>query len=126
MSVLTVGEEQSAALTPESFFRALADRTRLRCLALLATEGELCVCELTHALDVAQPKISRHLRLLRDAGVVSDRRDGLWIHYRLSPGLPAWARDSLVATVQAHRDRTPYVTDARRLAAMPDRPGRCS
>jgi biotin operon repressor len=75
-------------VTAENFFPALADPTRLRCLLLLATEGELCVCELTHALNESQPKISRHLAMLREAGIVSDRREGLWVHYRLSPDLP--------------------------------------
>ena len=79
-------------ITADDFFPALADPTRLRCLLLLASEGELCVCELTHALDVSQPKISRHLATLREAGIVDDRREGLWIHYRIHHDLPAWAR----------------------------------
>lgn len=115
----------AAALDPEAFFRALADRTRLRCLSLLAREGELCVCELVHALDLAQPKVSRHLRLLREAGVVSDRRTGLWIHYRLAPDLPDWAATTLTVALDAHRERPPFAGDAARLAAMADRPVRC-
>ena len=125
MSAATAQCAEPAVLTPEAWFRALADGTRLRCLALLAAEGELCVCELVHAVDQSQPKVSRHLRLLRDAGVVRDRRDGLWIHYRLAPELPAWARASLHAVLDAHRDRPPFAGDTGRLAAMPDRPGRC-
>ncbi|HWS03503.1 MAG TPA: metalloregulator ArsR/SmtB family transcription factor, partial [Gammaproteobacteria bacterium] len=82
----------------EQFFKTLSDPTRLRALVLLAQEGELCVCELTHALDVIQPKISRHLALLREAEVVLDRRQGQWIYYRLSPDLPAWARSVLETT----------------------------
>src|SRR3989304_3575780 len=84
-----------SVITVENFFPALADPTRLRCLLLLAAEGELCVCELTHALGESQPKISRHLAMLRAAGIVSDRREGLWVHYRLNPELPPWAREVL-------------------------------
>jgi ArsR family transcriptional regulator, arsenate/arsenite/antimonite-responsive transcriptional repressor len=63
-------------------FRALGDETRLRLVALLA-HGELCVCHLQGALELSQPLISRHLAVLRAAGVVADRRDGSWVHYRL-------------------------------------------
>ena len=71
--------------TAPPLFALLADPTRLRCVVLLQREGELCVCELVHALDLPQPKVSRHLALLREAGVVEDRRAGQWVHYRLHP-----------------------------------------
>ncbi|BCU06976.1 hypothetical protein Atep_16530 [Allochromatium tepidum] len=70
-------------ITPRDLFTALAQDTRLRCLLLLATQGELCVCELTQATGVVQPHVSRHLAQLRELGLVQDRRDGLWVHYRL-------------------------------------------
>ncbi len=73
------------------FFHALSDATRLRCLALLHSQGEVCVCELTRTLGQSQPKISRHLGLLRDLGLVETRRAGVWVHYRIAPNLPAWA-----------------------------------
>lgn len=63
--------------------KALADETRLRIVALLA-HGELCVCHVESALEVPQPTASRHLAILRHAGVVAARRDGCWIHYRLA------------------------------------------
>lgn len=66
-----------------SLFRALGDETRVRIVALLA-HGELCVCHLQQALALGQPNISRHLAVLRAAGVVTDRRDGNWVHYRLA------------------------------------------
>lgn len=113
-------------LTAANFFPALADPTRLRCLLLLAAEGELCVCELTHALGVSQPKISRHLAMLREAGIVSDRRDGLWIHYRIHPDLPAWAREILNTANRANAAAKPFAQDRRRLCAAPNRPpARC-
>ena len=72
------------ALTADGFFAALGNDTRLRCLVLLEREGELCVCELTHALGIIQPVVSRHLAVLREAQIVVDRREGVWIHYRIN------------------------------------------
>jgi ArsR family transcriptional regulator len=66
------------------FFKALADETRLRILALLV-QGELCVCDLMAALDLPQSTVSRHLATLRNAGLVDDRRQGIWMYYRLAP-----------------------------------------
>ena len=107
----------------DSLFSALAHPLRLRALLLLQQEGELCVCELTHVLDVSQPMISRHLAQLRQAGLVSDRRQGLWVYYRLHPALPEWAQQVLAVTVQGVADRAPYADDRAALAAMPNRPG---
>lgn len=66
----------------ELLFRALADRTRLRIINLIGGE-EICVCFLVEVLNINQPKISRHLAYLRRAKVVSARREGKWMHYRL-------------------------------------------
>jgi ArsR family transcriptional regulator len=110
----------------DTFFRVLADPTRLRCLVLLQREGELCVCELTHALGETQPKISRHLAVLRDARLVMDRRAGQWVHYRLHPDLPAWAHEVLEATTRGLADQPPFAADYAALTEMPNRPGaRC-
>jgi DNA-binding transcriptional ArsR family regulator len=57
------------------------------------------LCELTAALDLAQPKISRHLALLRGCGLLEDRRNGQWVYYRLHPQLPRWARDIIKQTL---------------------------
>ena len=67
----------------ELFFAALADRTRLRLLNLMR-DGEVCVCFFAETLDTNNPKISRHLAYLKRAGLVSGRRDGKWMHYRIS------------------------------------------
>lgn len=109
-------------MTADDLFRALADPTRLRCLLLLASQGELCVCELTHALDEVQPKISRHLSMLREVGIVLDRREGLWIHYRLNPKLPAWVHEVLSTTARANTNADPYARDRKRVKATPNRP----
>jgi len=66
-------------------FQAVAEETRFRIVQLLAG-GERCVCELQAELEAAQSRLSFHLKKLKDAGVVSDRRDGRWVHYSLVPG----------------------------------------
>jgi ArsR family transcriptional regulator, arsenate/arsenite/antimonite-responsive transcriptional repressor len=67
----------------ELFFRALADRTRLRLLNLMGAD-EVCVCFFVEIIQTNQPKISRHLAYLRRAGIVGARRDGPWMHYRIT------------------------------------------
>src|SRR5204863_5182028 len=67
----------------EKLFRALADSTRLRLLNLM-NGREVCVCYFVEILKTSQPKISRHLAYLRRAGIVSARRDGKWMHYRIT------------------------------------------
>ncbi len=114
-------------IDPTDLFRSLADPTRLRCLLLMHALGELCVCELTHALVEPQPKISRHLAQLRQAGLVNDRREGLWIHYQLHPELPAWVNAVLSETAAGLAHSAPYTDDRARLATMTARPpSRCS
>lgn len=78
-------------IDPQAFFEALADPIRRRILAMLLEHDELCVCDLHGALDAPQPKVSRHLAVLRSAALVRVRRDGVWMRYRLDPQLPAWA-----------------------------------
>ena len=65
------------------WFHALSDETRLEIVGMLSG-GERCVCELMDALDVAQSRLSFHLRVLKDAGIVMDRKDGRWVHYSLN------------------------------------------
>ena len=77
----------------ELLFKALADRTRLRVINLIG-DDEVCVCFFVEVLRINQPKISRHLAYLRRAGLVSTRRDGKWMHYRVVE--PA---DTLVANI---------------------------
>ncbi|HVE70166.1 MAG TPA: metalloregulator ArsR/SmtB family transcription factor [Thermoanaerobaculia bacterium] len=84
----------------EALFLALADRTRLRLLNLVAG-GEVCVCFFVEVLGEPQPKISRHLGVLRNAGLVAARRDGKWMHYRLTR--PAAHAEVFDATLHALR-----------------------
>ncbi len=72
-------------------FKALADETRLRILALLL-DGELCVCEIIAALGLPQSTISRHLAYLRKSDWVQDRRQGIWMYYRLNDRAPGLRR----------------------------------
>jgi ArsR family transcriptional regulator len=80
-------------------FKALSDETRLSIMTLLLENDELCVCDFVGALGETQSKISRHLRYLYHAGLVADRREGLWIHYRLSPD-PTPEQAAIVATLR--------------------------
>ena len=66
-------------------FHALSDETRLAIVKRLAG-GERCVCDLQDLLDAAQSRLSYHLKTLKDAGLISDRREGRWVHYSLVPG----------------------------------------
>ena len=111
------------AINPDTLFRMLADPTRLRVLLLLTAEDELCVCELTHALSLSQPKISRHLAHLRESGLLESRRAGLWMYYRLTPALPEWALAILQQTQSGNREVAPFSTDHHTLGDMPNRPG---
>ncbi len=68
----------------QRWFHALSDETRLQLLELLR-DGEQCVCDLTDALDAAQSRLSFHLKTLKDAGLVTDRKQGRWVYYALNP-----------------------------------------
>jgi ArsR family transcriptional regulator len=112
-------------MTYNDIFKALADETRLRCLVLLAREGNLCVCELCHATDLSQPKISRHLASLRNQGIVVDRRQGQWVFYEIDADLPEWVKDIVQTSSAGLRDDLPFATDIARLKKMKGRPQRC-
>ena len=91
---------RSARISAEVLFRALADRTRLRLLNLMNGQ-ELCVCYFVGVLSTNQPKISRHLAYLRKAGIVAARRDGKWMHYRLTMPPNTHAASILQGTIKA-------------------------
>ena|SRR5438105_4766111 len=93
-------------------FRALSDETRLAVIDMLR-DGEQCVCDLQDALDAAQSRLSFHLKVLRDAGLVIDRKDGRWVHYSIN-------RESLDEIAAFAGGRTPA---PRRLAVLRTRNG---
>jgi ArsR family transcriptional regulator len=114
-------------MPPEKFFRALADETRLRCVVLILQQGELCVCELSYALNLTQPKISRHLATLKANNILQDRREGLWVFYNLHPDLPSWMIKVLQETVSGIKNQEIFTMDKKNLVSMPSRPeSRCA
>ena len=109
-----------------TLFSALSDETRLRILALLAHRaGELCVCQIEEVLRMPQSKVSRHLTVLRHAGLVSGRREGVWIHYSLpepKDDLQARIIDCLRTCLQ----EDPQVqADVQRIAECPPLVAKC-
>lgn len=109
-------------MNPVQFYKCLSDETRLRCLLLIEQEKELCVCELTEALQEIQPKVSRHLAQLRTCELLIDRRQGQWVFYKINPALPDWAKKVLATSAKANGA---FIEDnKKRLAAMGDRPER--
>ena len=118
-------------------FKALSDETRLKMLGLLLREGELCVCDFIEVLGVTQSKASRHLRYMVNAGLLEDRREAVWVHYRLAerPGplqtailadlkrtLPRQVPKVLVAALAAWRKRKSRKGAACKPSAVPGRP----
>lgn len=108
-------------------FAAVADETRLRMLALLLDGAELCVCDVMAALEITQSRASRHLRILRAAGLLADRRDAAWVHYRLVPS-PEAPQRAVLAALRRSLPEDAAAADRRRLAAqlgqIPGRPPR--
>ena len=88
-----------------SFFKVLADEARLNMLWLLLNHRELCFCDFMAVLEVTQSKASRHLRILFNTGLVTDRRAGLWIYYSLQPATDDFVRAFLetLSSSLAHR-----------------------
>ena len=101
----------------------LGDAARRCILALLAVEGEVCVCEFVAALDELQPNISRHLGLLREGGWITSRREGTWVHYRLLR-LPKWAQTMIDGLVIGGVPAEVMRKARGRLAEFPGRPVR--
>ncbi|EGR2120001.1 metalloregulator ArsR/SmtB family transcription factor [Vibrio alginolyticus] len=112
-------------MLPHQFFKLLSDETRVRCLLMIAREEKVCVGELTEALNESQPKISRHLALLRSSGVVVDTRQGQWVFYRLSDQLPGWMRKQIQGLVDSNCLKAEYQQDIQRLSEMKSRPECC-
>jgi protein-tyrosine-phosphatase/DNA-binding transcriptional ArsR family regulator len=110
------------SFSPAELFKCLADVTRAKMALLIQREGELCVWELTCAMGESQPKISRHLAQLRNAGLLADRRQGQWVYYRLHSDLPDWVKQILETTREANGNW--LKEEIERLETMGDRPVR--
>ena len=98
----------------DGLFKALADPTRIRILGLL-TAGEVCVCHLHESLKLPQSLVSRHLAYLRRAGLVETRKEGLWVHYRLSDQREKVAKTLLDAVYHCIGHLQTTATDGKRL-----------
>ncbi|MGJ8687886.1 MAG: metalloregulator ArsR/SmtB family transcription factor [Gammaproteobacteria bacterium] len=96
-------------MNPCQFYKFLADDTRLKCILLISQTTEACVCDLMTALNLDQPKTSRHLAQLRKGAILQDERRGKWVYYKLHPDLPRWAHDVIQST--AHNN-TEYLQSA--------------
>ena len=88
------------------FFKSLADETRLQILWLLMVKEELCVCDIMGVIGVTQSKASRHLRYLYNLGLVADRRDGLWMYYRIAVPPGSWQEKQLRLLAEMLQDQT--------------------
>ncbi|WP_413282391.1 metalloregulator ArsR/SmtB family transcription factor [Vibrio sp. MA40-2] len=112
-------------MLPHQFFKLLSDETRVRCLLMIAREEKVCVGEIADALNESQPKISRHLALLRASGVVVDIRQRQWVFYRLSDQLPGWMKKQIKGLVDSNCLKEEYQRDIQRLSEMKSRPECC-
>ena len=100
----------------ENLFMVLGDKTRLRLLNLMR-EDEVCVCFFTEVLGESQPKVSRHLASLRNAGIVEARRDGKWMHYRIAEPANRFAAQVLRDTLDWLESQDEMKQDYERLSA---------
>jgi ArsR family transcriptional regulator len=112
MNRATNSKDRAAVDELENFFKALADKTRLRILALLGN-NEVCVCHMHDSLGLPQPTVSRHLAYLRKSGLVTARRDGVWMHYQVSRSLRP-AIQHVVAAALAALQQLPATTQDRK------------
>lgn len=90
----------------------------------MAEESELCVCEIVAALELSQPKVSRHLAALRDGALIESRRDAQWIFYRISDAISGWQKQVIEAALEGVADETALAQDKTRLDNMKSRPRR--
>ncbi|XPF93754.1 metalloregulator ArsR/SmtB family transcription factor [Colwellia sp. RE-S-Sl-9] len=109
-------------MDPVLFFKNLAEETRLKILLLTLAETELCVCELVQAMELSQPKISRHLAQLRKHGLLTDRKEGKWVFYSIGSDIPQWQKESLAVCAVNNEDYIKSIKE--KLNHWGDRPNR--
>lgn len=117
LRAVNVAMKNERNFDPELFFSALADRTRLRLLNLMR-DGEVCVCFFAETLGTNNPKISRHLSYLKRASLVSGRRDGKWMHYRITEPIDEKAAAVFRATIEMLKNDEVMETDRQKLAEV--------
>lgn len=106
------------SMLPHQFFKMLSDETRLRCLMLIAREQRITVGELCTALQQSQPKISRHLAILRQSGVLLDQREGQWVYYQISTTLPGWMKKVVAGLIASNCLKKEYRQDIEHYQAI--------
>lgn len=111
------------SISPLLLHKALSDQTRFQILVLLQSQGSLCVCELEAALKEEQPKISRHLALLRKQEILTSERRGKWIYYAINPDLSSWVEDLLIISLENSKDMMQVLFN--NLDQMRNRPACC-
>jgi len=112
-------------IDPITFYKCLTDDIRLKTLMLTYFHGELCVCELMHALqEESQPKVSRNLAVLKKANLLSTRKHGQWVFYRINIELPPWAKSVIAQTTENNCKL--IKKPLQRLAEMQTRPNKVS
>ncbi|MEZ9368278.1 metalloregulator ArsR/SmtB family transcription factor [Shewanella sp. 10N.286.51.B2] len=112
-------------LEPSAFYKCLTDDIRLKTLMLTHYHGELCVCELMQALEEdSQPKVSRNLAVLKKANIISDRKHGQWVFYRINAELPLWAKSVIAQTTE--NNISLIAAPLQRLAQMQGRPSKAN
>lgn len=118
-------QNQLTGFDPISFYKSLTDSIRLKTLMLTHYHGELCVCELMEAMEEdCQPKVSRNLAVLKKSRVITDRKHGQWVFYRINPNLPSWAKSVIAQTTE---NNTPLINkELLRLDKMKNRPDKAT
>jgi protein-tyrosine-phosphatase/DNA-binding transcriptional ArsR family regulator len=112
-------------VNPITFYKCLTDTIRLKSLMLTHYHGELCVCELMEAMEEdSQPKVSRNLAVLKKANVITDRKHGQWVFYRINPTLPLWAKSVIAQTTE--NNISLINNELQRLNKMQHRPDKAS
>lgn len=115
-----------SAIEPIHFFKCLSDETRLVTTLLIQQQEELCVCELTEALNEIQPKVSRHLAQLKKCGILTDRKQGQWVFYSMSEALPNWAEQVLKLTLEQNSKLIKQpLANLERMGNRPQRVANC-
>ena len=116
---------QMQNIDPTAVFATISNPVRLRCLFLVATNLDVCVCEVEEALQIAQPAASKALNALKAQGIVTATRDANWNYYSLNDSMPDWLREIVNSTVKELSGRQPYRKDATRLRNLELRPMAC-
>ena len=105
-------------IDPDQVFSALANTTRLRCLYLVASNEDACVCEVVEALGITQPSASKALNALMGAGLLSVRRDANWNYFSLDNAMPEWTTALITATVIGLDSSRTHVADQKRFKRL--------